>query len=721
MSERKGLLSKYYFRIFLLVAAFAAAVYLIIQNMAVFGNILLVALGFGGVVIVHEFGHFIVAKLSGIKVEAFSIFMPPTLLGVQRTEGGMRFRLLPALFPAEGDESAEGGLIFTVGKGGRAGETEYRFGLIPFGGFVKMLGQDDAGPAKTTDDPRSYANKPVGIRMAVIAAGVLFNAISALMIFVIVFLIGIKLPPAVVGGVVPDSPAAKAGLKPGDEIIEIDGKTKDLDYSNILVAAALSGKGEKISMKVKRGQEILDFEMASEEREGSDIRLFGIQKPTTLTVEDISEADANRLRERTGLLAGDVMRAVNGRDVNGYWELVDMVRHSLGPSVELLAERTRGPEKGKLVKTQVGLGWRFAGTYEIESESELYQVCSMVPRLRIAGVKSKPASRWDWFKSLVGRGGRAGQGAADDAPKVGDIIVSVARVENPTYKELREAAEAHEGKELALKVVRVDGNGVEKVIPLTVQPELRADVNWVELGIGLMLDTKHPVVAKTIETESGPPALEIPRGAMITAVDGTAVSDFYDVVREFKAQSGKPMQIDYRLDDGKAGQATLDVGDTKGLITVNSMFAESIPLKDLKRLYKADNPVEAIAMGYRKTIMFIAQTYVTLRRLIGGLVSPKSLMGPVGILAVSYTIVTDQPLINYAYLLGLISACIAVVNFLPLPPFDGGHIVLLGIEKVKGSALSERVQGAVAYAGVVFVIALFLYLTFNDVLNMFLR
>jgi regulator of sigma E protease len=126
-------------------------------------------------------------------------------------------------------------------------------------------------------------------------------------------------------------------------------------------------------------------------------------------------------------------------------------------------------------------------------------------------------------------------------------------------------------------------------------------------------------------------------------------------------------------------------------------------------------------MGYRKTIMFIAQTYVTLRRLIGGLVSPKSLMGPVGILAVSYSIVTDQPLINYAYLLALISACIAVMNFLPLPPFDGGHIVLLGIEKIKGSALSERVQGAVAYAGVVLVIALFLYLTLNDLLNVFVR
>ena len=104
-------------------------------------------------------------------------------------------------------------------------------------------------------------------------------------------------------------------------------------------------------------------------------------------------------------------------------------------------------------------------------------------------------------------------------------------------------------------------------------------------------------------------------------------------------------------------------------------------------------------MGYRRTWTFIAQTYVTLTRLIGGLISPKNLMGPVGIITVSYQIVAQQPLVNYVYFLGLISATIAVINFLPIPPFDGGLIVLMLIEKVKGSALSERTQGILAYAG----------------------
>jgi regulator of sigma E protease len=94
-------------------------------------------------------------------------------------------------------------------------------------------------------------------------------------------------------------------------------------------------------------------------------------------------------------------------------------------------------------------------------------------------------------------------------------------------------------------------------------------------------------------------------------------------------------------------------------------------------------------------------------------------MGPVGILAFSYRIVADQPLIYYVYFLGLISASIAVLNFLPLPPLDGGLTLLLLVEKIKGSALSVRTQEIIAYAGWGLVGALLLYVTFNDIMRIF--
>jgi hypothetical protein len=166
MSKTKELYGKYS-KAFFMAVILVVVLYFIARNVGAFGNILLVLLGFGAVVMVHEFGHFVAAKLGGIKVEAFSIFMPPILLGVKRTENGLRFRVLPEIFPNEDEESDEGALNFTVGRKGSPSETEYRIGLIPFGGFVKMLGQEDTGSAKDSDDPRSFANKPTHTRAAV--------------------------------------------------------------------------------------------------------------------------------------------------------------------------------------------------------------------------------------------------------------------------------------------------------------------------------------------------------------------------------------------------------------------------------------------------------------------------------------------------------------------------------------------------------------------------
>jgi len=711
--------TNHFFRFAVLLVVVIAAVVLIARNMTVFGNILLVVIGFGGVIIIHEFGHFIVAKLSDIKVEAFSIFMPPTVLGILKTEKGFRIRILPKFFPKgkteEGAESDDGLLSFTIGKPGKAGETEYRIGMIPFGGFVKMLGQDDTKGSEVTDDPRSYLNKAIHTRMAVISAGVIFNALSAVVAFMLIFLVGIKLPPAVVGGVIADSPAARAGIKAGDEIIEVAGKSKDLDFSNIMVGAALSGKGEEVKVKVLRDGSEMEFVMVAEEisEDQQGMRLFGLAPAQTLTIDEVS--DVNKLATTVGFRPGDVVTAVNGRDVGTHWELADIVEDTLDRSVILRAER-KISDSGtvEILKSEIPLQWRVSARQEIESESELPHVYSMVPRLRIAAVPRKSVSFIGKMLGIFGRNKKV-----DSGPKLqaGDIVLAAGNVENPTYKEFRDITEQSKDTELPIKVLR-DADGVVDVV---VVPKRHKGSRRVTIGVIVSLDSAHAVVAKTITTESGPAALSIPRGAEITQVGETKVSDFHDVAAAISRNSGKAVTISYVLRDGESGEVSLNVENVAEFITVKSAFGEFVPFANLKRLYKASGPIDAVVMGGRKTVMFIAQTYVTLRRLIGGLVSPKSLMGPVGILTVSYTIVEQQPLINYVYLLALISACIAVFNFLPLLPFDGGHIVLLLIEKVKGSALSERVQGVVAYAGVVFVLALFLYLTFNDVVNLFIR
>ncbi len=695
MSETEGLTKKTeksYFRLILWGIVAAVLVYLIVRNFSAFSNILLVALGFGAVVLVHEFGHFIVAKLSDVKVEAFSIGFPPALLGIQRMENGYRVRLFPKFSEKEGEPEPERP-SFTFGKKGKASETEYRIGVIPIGGFVKMLGQDDVGPVKTSDDPRSYANKPVASRMAILAAGVICNVISAVLIFMIVFMVGIKLPPAVIGGVRPDSPAERAGLKAGDEIIEIVGKSEYLDFSNIQIAAALSDVNEPVRMRVRHedGSEE-ELSIVAEKFEGNPMRLFGVEPAQSLTIAKV--ADVNSLRERLGLLPGDCITSVNGIDVQTHWQMVEVVRNCLAPTAVISGLRGGSGEGSRSIESEIQLGLETVQK-EVESESDLSHIYSMVPRLQIEAADRKTEL------------------------KRGDIILSIGKVENPTFKELRDVTAEYEKKELGMKVLRKYADGVEDTIEVSVVPRRPAGSKRALIGIYPILDAKHAVVAKTISVEDGPAKLDIPRGAEVTAVDGVEVSTFYDIIREIRRYPGQRITLDWRLDDEIAGSVALDVDSDGGSITVKSTFAEYIPFDDLKRLYRAGNPIEAIGMGYKKTLMFITQTYLTLRRLVSRDVSPKSLIGPVGILAASYTIVSERPFVYYAYFLGLISACIAVVNFLPLPPLDGGLVVLLVVEKIKGSALSERTQGIIAYAGWVLIAGFFLYITFNDIVRTF--
>jgi len=435
-----------------------------------------------------------------------------------------------------------------------------------------------------------------------------------------------------------------------------------------------------------------------------EMRLFGIVPPQSLIVAELSKDDANDLHMKTGLLPGDRILTVNGREVRTHWEFEGIIQDALVPKVTLLAERTRDSGEVESIESQIRLNLSPVKNHDIETESDLGHIYSMVPRLLITAVSGEQISIVD-----------------DTGPSLqrGDIILALGDVENPTYTQMREVVEKHEDKELPVRILRANSDGPEETLTITVKPKRQADEDRVVIGVFLALDEKHPVVAKTIAAEGGPAKLAIPRGAAITEVDGVTVSNFYDIIREIRRCAGERITIDYRLDKEIAGDLVLSVRTGGEFITVKSTFADLIPFEDLKKLYKASGPVDAVAMGYKKTVMFIAQTYVTLKRLIGGLVSPKNLIGPVGIITFSYRIVAEQPFVYYVYFLGLISAVIAVFNFLPLPPLDGGLVVLLLVEKIKGSALTEKTQGAIAYVGWALILALLLYVTFNDIVRTF--
>ena len=162
-------------------------------------------------IVIHELGHFITAKLAGVKVLEAGIGYPPRIWGIKR------------------------------------GETEYTINAIPLGGFVRMLGEEDP------EDPRSLAAKPRWIRLVVLGSGAAMNVVLAILLFALAVGIprNVDESRARIAEVVPGSPAEEAGLQVGDVIFEVDGH----DVQNIgeLSYRIRLNLGETVDMRVLRG------------------------------------------------------------------------------------------------------------------------------------------------------------------------------------------------------------------------------------------------------------------------------------------------------------------------------------------------------------------------------------------------------------------------------------------------------------------------------------
>ena len=644
-------------------------------------------------IFVHEMGHFITGKLSGIKVEAFAVGFGPILLGIKKTEKGLRFRILPTFFFKKDDEDDEGLLCFRVGPAGVDGETEYQLRLVPVGGFVKLLGQEDLGADKPSEDPRSFLNVAMWKKIVTISAGVALNVVLAVIIFMGVFTNGIEMPPAVLGGVVPGFPAEQAGLQSGDEIIDVDGE-KEVDFTTVGMAAALSGRDEAVPLTVKRRDGSVEtIELMAKDMPELGTRGFGMFPAETLTIADV--VDPNKLFEETGFKCGDKIVAAEGKNIEHMWELEEIAKNLSKPSIAVSVQR-----QGEIIENNIKLRLPFANSYDVNDQSDLMHIFSIVPRLSINYVEKKKSN---FFKKSI-----------PNFLQAGDIIIKAADVDNPTFLELRTLTNKNVGKEIPISVLR-DGEIVAgEVTPVEVNED-RA-----EIGIGVELDAEHPIAAKTIKTDNGPEALEIPSGAEIVSIDGEKVENFYDVIRIIRQSKGQKISLQYFVAGADGTDSiSLNVPGDNDFITVEPKLSTVAPFKLLKKLYKASGPIDAIRMGSKKTLMFITQSYLTIKSLIMRTASPKGLMGPVGMIAMSSKIISEGAFAYYFYFMGLISACLAVMNFLPLPVLDGGLVLMLVIEKIKGSPVNIKVQEVITYIGLGLLGVLFLWITFNDIVRTF--
>jgi len=302
-----------------------------------FTTVVIPILLFGALVFIHELGHFTVAKLCGVFVERFAIGFGPALLKK------------------------------------KWGETEYALCAFPLGGYVKMRGEELPETEKERKafqaDKRSFASQNVWKRIAIVVMGPVSNIILPIVLFTVLFLVGLPTPSSRVGTVMPGSIAEQAGLRAGDKIVSIDGKTV---HSWSEVTKIIQGRaGQETVVNVERGGEALTIKMtpskqADKNEYGESIQAGKIGADMIAYKPMIGVANLKSRAFTAGLRTGDVITKVNDSNITYWWQLekeykkdsnnvitVERDQKTISFTMQKGALETSGIERGELFINKV--------------------------------------------------------------------------------------------------------------------------------------------------------------------------------------------------------------------------------------------------------------------------------------------------------------------------------------------------------------------------------
>ncbi|MCK4660351.1 MAG: RIP metalloprotease RseP [Phycisphaerae bacterium] len=709
-------------------------------------TLILACIGFGAVIFVHELGHFMVAKWCGVRVEKFAVGFFREIFGFTR------------------------------------GETRYSFNILPLGGYVKMLGQEDfdidkSGELYVKDNPRSFTNKPVGQRMLIVSAGVVMNVIFAGLLFMIVYMVGMQGTSTEVGYAQPNWPAAEAGIQPGDVIERIDGR-EIVEFSDLRYAVMLSEPLEPCDFQVRRQGEIKHLKMTPLNNRNLGLLQIGVEPAVTRKIGKVGmgfDPDCESL-----LRVNDVIVELNGLPVTdeNANEMMYKLRYTPAEVTRAVVERKvpDAPEaEARRVEVKLPVQFRIYPSDRKDKEALYANILGLTPLTQIASVDND---------------GRAYLGGL----KTGDVVLKWGSRWYPTYGDISKSIE--ENGEIDIPII-VERNG--KQARLTVRPKVKT--RPLGLGksgkpkIGAQLDiyagelVRIGAVADTIDGKPSPAAQAgIQQGALITEVDGRPVHTWLELIDLFRENAGSAVTLGYQLRgkgftcefevpptirtllelpphaqitaiDGEENisidingrQRTIAVSTPFGLReilktkigqTVTVTYAKS-PFEQSRTtellisenmidpwlgriLYGVDvtllpatkliqkGPLGAIKLGAKKTVYFIVSVYTMMERMIfSRSLGVENLSGPVGIAKIAWNF-AERGFVDLLYFLAIISANLAVLNFLPLPIVDGGLMIFLIIEKIKGSPVNLKIQMATQVIGLILIGAAFVFVTIQD-------
>jgi len=545
--------------------------------MSLLFNIGAVVVLLGGLIFVHELGHFLVAKGLGVKVVRFSIGFGPKLLSLTR------------------------------------GETEYRLSALPLGGYVKMAGEDPTQEVAPEDRGRGFLEQAPWKRLAIAFAGPGMNLVFPLVLYVAIGLAqnGELVAGPVVGSVAPGSPAAAAGLQPGDRIRSVlapgEGAAA-IRYFSDLRDVVSPHPGQPLTFVVERG---------------------GAQLP--LTIVPATEDDSNPVEKRT-------------RGVIGV--------------TPMYASALAAPAAGLVSPLQ--------------------------PLDLVVTVEGKPVRH------------------------AGDLAAAMA---------------AAGCAPVAMEVRR----GVGKERPTVA---LRDVPSCAPGGAPAVLPADPTVSAYLARVDPGSPAARagLQRGDALAAVNGHPVRSYRDLnllAREFKPGTavqlslldgrtvallpeGEPFKDELTREARTRPVLGFHLEDRVGL-DLGALVVEEVPLR------RGLGEISGLATAQLWEVVRL--TVVGIGKIVTGDISFKTVGGPIMLFSIAAE-AAEAGLGTFLFQMALISVNLGLMNLLPIPVLDGGHIVTAALEGITRRRLSLRVREVANWVGLALLLTLMIFVFGNDIMRL---
>lgn len=707
-----------------------------------------VAAGLGFVIFVHELGHFLAAKTFGVKCEKFYVgFDIPISLG-------------PVRLPR------------TLGKF-RWGETEYGIGIVPLGGYVKMLGQDDDPRNSETEaerirlgggpdaplDPRSYQAKPVWQRMIIISAGVVMNVIFAVFLAAAAFLYGVPYTPTIIGASPIGSPAWQAGLQPGDRVVQMAKMKQDDPYLRFedmggkTIMHGFKHKDAPIPFTVERaGARLTVVATPTTKLHPQGYYLVGINPTSIATVGSEVSKYSYLAAQNIQLQPGDRIVAVDGeplpvdKDTGKILSgpLTDHFQAKWNQPVELTILRSAEPTPSKSASASsqdkmappqevkvtlppvpvksLGIGFAMGPISAIKKGS-LAETAGLQVGDVIQSIDGEPVSDALRLPTHV----------AEKLGKPIEFTIRRGKAEPSTTKDSSKAANSNASNE-------ADSAGQEMKFTLqSDSPPAFGTVGQITAQLGLEnFGIAYSVLPKVsyVDPNSAKASAAVKVGDVLTQLKfeltPEEIADFKDNGATVSTETvpittlrsiPSYFSVFQQLPEGVKVRCFLQRNEEVREVILPLQFVKDwfwvqrgVPMQPLEKIQKTTNVLQALSWGVTETGRKLGDVFEFLTILVSGKASPRNLAGPFGIAEVAANEASDSPS-RLLLFLTLLSANLAILNLLPIPALDGGHLMFLIAEAIRGKPLNEALQVRLTMVGVMCLLGLMAFAVLNDILR----